>query len=137
MLAACQPDNPLHLVDGDTLRNPRETVRLQGMDAPEIMQQCVEGDRYVDCGVMAREHLRLLIDNEHVRCEGDKRDRWDRRVAMCYTVMVRDLGRRMVLDGWAVSYFDYHEEEKLARAGKRGMWRYQFERPVEWRRRND
>ena len=43
----------------------------------------------------------------------------------------------MVLDGWAVSYNkEFLAEELIARSGKKGMWKGEFEEQKQWRKKS-
>ena len=62
------------ILDGDTLRFGSERVRLEGVDALESRQHCLDsgGKRY-RCGLSAREALKEAIGSRPVRCEGSQR----------------------------------------------------------------
>ena len=56
--------------DGGTLQLAGVTYRLDGIDAPELDQMCI--DEHADtwaCGVEARDQLTKLIGGRAVRCE--------------------------------------------------------------------
>src|SRR5215216_2281542 len=56
--------------DGGTLQLGDVTYRLDGIDAPELDQMCI--DEHADgwaCGVEARDHLVKLIGGRAVNCE--------------------------------------------------------------------
>ena len=56
--------------DGGTVQVAGVTYRLDGIDAPELDQMCI--DEHADawaCGVEARDQLVKLIGNRAVRCE--------------------------------------------------------------------
>ena len=72
--------------DGDTIQLGGVTYRLDGIDAPEFDQMCI--DEHADswaCGVQARDHLAGLIGKRGVNCEDlgpDKAyNKW--RVGIC------------------------------------------------------
>ena len=73
-------------LDGDTIHFVRlgERVRLEGIDAPESQQHCLDpkGRRY-RCGQSAEEALRGYIGLQPVRCEGSQRGRYGRLIAVC------------------------------------------------------
>jgi hypothetical protein len=55
--------------DGSTIQLADVTYRLDGIDAPELDQMCI--DEHADawaCGVDARDQLSNLIGNRQVRC---------------------------------------------------------------------
>ncbi len=124
------------VTDGDTLRMGSERIRLSGIDAPELRQTCKTIAGAVKCGDIARVRLQTIIAGREVRCVGKSRDRYRRLVATC-TVRGEDIGRRMVREGWAVSYRRYStayvNEEALARNERRGLWATAFLRPDAFR----
>ncbi|WP_114945457.1 thermonuclease family protein [Microvirga calopogonii] len=124
------------VTDGDTIRIGETRIRLKGIDAPEIRQQCSRSGRSYSCGETSRRALIDLVSGETVRCRAAGRDRYQRVLARCI-VNGLDIGARMVEDGWAVSYGrDYDSEETRARNRSAGLWEGNFERPQDWRRRN-
>ena len=104
------------VTDGDTIRIGEARIRIKGIDAPEMEQRCSRAGRTYACGETARRALIDLVSGETVRCRAAGRDRYQRILARC-TVNGRDIGARMVEDGWAVSYGrDYDPEETRARS---------------------
>ena len=75
-----------------------------------------------------------------VRCEVVERDRHGRLVAKVFSPNGVDIGRRLVLAGWALAYrqysTDYVAAENQARKARRGMWRGTFVNPWMWRTAN-
>lgn len=124
--------------DGDTIRIGNERIRVMGIDAPELRQTCQQGRRAVACGVQSRDRLVAIIAGRPVRCEGKSRDKYRRLVAVCRVAGV-DVGRQMVLEGWAVAYrrysMAYVAQEGRARTLRRGIWAMSFEQPGDWRKR--
>jgi endonuclease YncB( thermonuclease family) len=56
--------------DADTLRLEGSSYRLDGIDAPELDQTCLDESGAVwPCGIEARSRLAAFIDNRVVRCE--------------------------------------------------------------------
>lgn len=120
----------LKVVDGDSLENGEERIRILDIDAPEFLQKCydVNGWKY-RCGFEADQYLRKLTSGG-VECRGKSRDRYGRVLADCYRADGLNIGREMVLRGWAVSYGDrYQKEEAQAKAARRGIWQGRFMRP--------
>ena len=131
---------PARVIDGDTIEIQDQRIRLYGIDAPERSQTCLlEGRRY-PCGIDATEALRELVRGKEVSCDGLGRDRYGRTIAICVIAGGIELGRTMVLQGWALAYrrfsLDYVREEDEARQKKLGLWRGRFRLPWEWRRVN-
>lgn len=127
------------IVDGDTIWIGKTKIRLHGIDAPEMSQECLgrDGDSY-RCGEASTDSLRILVDSEPVRCEGDTYDRYKRLIAVCYSGAV-NLNAELVRQGLALAYRryskDYISAEKEAQAAERGMWGGKFEPPWQWRRK--
>jgi len=130
---------PAHITDGDSLRIQGERIRILGIDAPELGQDCFdEGGEAIQCGVLSSEYMAALIDGRPVSCRWLERDKYRRILGHCFVEEADgtpvDLNRAMVEDGWAFSYSSYPREERQARAQKRGMWRWKVQKPQDWRR---
>ncbi len=121
--------------DGDSLRIDGKRVRIEGIDAPELGQTCKRDGAPWDCGREARDRLKALVTAGDVRCRFHGRDKYGRELGVCDAAS-RDVGREMVLSGYAVSYGRYEAEEARAEKEKRGLWAGQFVKPQEWRRTN-
>ena len=126
------------IIDGDTIEIAGERIRLHGIDAPETKQNCAdENGKEWRCGQNAAWALARIIETHWVRCEGDKRDRYGRLIAKCFTGPY-DVQAKMVRQGWAMAYrkysMDYVPQETEAQASETGIWRGQFVLPWEWRR---
>ncbi len=124
------------VIDGDSLRLDGAEIRLEGIDAPEYHQYChtAEGRKY-HCGDAAYQALKALA-GEDTSCRTLEIDRYRRGVAVCYSGGV-EINRQMVRSGWAVAYTryteDYVEDEREARAAKRGIWQGKFMKPELYR----
>jgi len=118
--------------DGDTITIGGERLRLRGMDAFEIGQQCNRGTQTYDCGRAARRALDELVARRSVRCAVSGRDRYGRGLAEC-TVGGISLNAALVEAGWAVAYGGFAAEEAAARKAGRGAWAGAFDRPDRWR----
>lgn len=121
--------------DGDTFTLAGQKVRIWGIDAPELKQQC-GGD---PCGGIARDALQELVRSRTVVCTQVDRDRYKRVVASCRAAG-RDLGEAMVRSGNALDYRRYskgryRDAERAAQARRVGMWSGEFDRPWDYRRR--
>ncbi|WP_324133421.1 thermonuclease family protein [Bosea sp. (in: a-proteobacteria)] len=121
-------------IDGDSLRLLGEELRLEGLDAPELRQSCLDaGGHEVDCGRVSRRALEALLVRGPVTCEIGKIDRYGRGLARCRQGET-DINAMLVREGHAVAYGGYRAEEEQARAAGRGIWALRFERPETWRR---
>ena len=131
----------VRVVDGDTLVAGEERIRLVGIDAPEKVQTCRDGEgQSWACGIAAREQLEALVAHGAVACAAQGHDRYGRTLAVCNAGDVADLGGALVRAGYAVAYMDkdarYAAAESAARDEGAGLWRGAFERPADWRRRH-
>src|SRR5690606_11426426 len=128
---------PAKVLDGDTIVVAGERVRLHGIDAPELDQIFWWRGERVACGMMALAALETLVAGIEVRCQPIERDRHGRLVAKAFAPDGTDIGRRLVLAGWALAYrqyaTDYVDAENEARMARRGLWRGTFAMPSEWR----
>lgn len=126
--------------DGDSLRAGELRIRLHGIDAPEIRQQCTYEGLSYPCGRQAKAYLEEIIAGQGgVMCEHLDTDRYQRLIMRCFHRGI-DIGATMVRSGWAVAYrrysHDYVADENAARAEAIGMWAGAFQHPEEWRRQN-
>ncbi|WP_193336464.1 thermonuclease family protein [Devosia beringensis] len=119
--------------DGDSFHLGDDRVRLLGLDAPELAQDCAgaDGARW-PCGRVARDRLARLLASGSIDCRPEERDRYDRLLARC-TVDDIDLGATMVAEGLAVSAGDYWNEQNAAPSAGRGIWAGGFDMPADWR----
>lgn len=143
ILAGCGQTLPAQTVtgpavarDGDSLEVGGRRVRLYGVDAPELNQQCQLNGKGWSCGYDARDTLRALVDGKIVSCQQVTIDQHQRVVGRCKAGDI-DINRMMVLRGYAVAYrhysSDYVEAENAAKAAKRGLWAGTFEAPDQYR----
>ena len=114
------------VVDGDTITIASERIRLEGVDAPEMSQNCTKANGEVwDCGREAGRALAQMTKDQSVVCDRKGRDKYGRTLAVCY-VAGEDLNANLVRRGlaWAfVKYSSiYSEEERDARAAQAGVW---------------
>lgn len=129
------------VVDGDTLIVSMTKVRLQGIDAPETDQVCLNatGGRW-NCGIESRNQLVAHIDGRQITCASDGIDAYKRTIGMC-NISDQDLNGWMVQEGWALAYVKYSTAyvrvEQDARSHERGLWKGAFIAPWDWRHRND
>lgn len=121
------------VTDGDGLVIDGQRIRLYGVDAFELRQNC---GAYA-CGRGSANALADLIGGRPVACVQMDRDRYGRIVAVC-EADGRDLGAAMVRQGHAVAYtrysYRYVLEERAARRENAGAWAHDFIFPEDWRR---
>lgn len=124
-------------VDGDTLHLNGAELRLYGIDAPELHQEC--GNPPWPCGKEAHDALAALVAGRKATCRARDVDRYGRIVATC-TAGGQDVAEALVRQGLAIAYRRYSGRyvpaEDEARQARRGLWSGPFETPEDWRRRN-
>ena len=130
------------VLDGDTLTLGGTKSRLDGIDAPEFNQICLdEKGQPWKCGFAARDALAKLIANRSVRCEDKGPDKVhpERRIGIC-TVEGMDitLNKWLVREGWALNFEPYAKGRFLADQAdaannRRAMWKGCFAAPTNWR----
>ena len=130
------------VTDGDTLRLERTIYRLDGIDAPEIDQTCLDrGDNLWPCGVAARDRLITYIGDRAVRCtdEGPDPDHKRRRRGVCSIEgEATTLNEWLVREGWALKFQPsakgrFAREEANAREHQRGLWNGCLAEPRDFR----
>jgi endonuclease YncB( thermonuclease family) len=128
--------------DGDTIQLGEVVFRLDGIDAPEFDQNCI--DDHADpwaCGVEARDQLVKLVGGRSVRCDdlGADKLRKNRRIGVCTadgdTV---SLNQQIARAGLAVSTepavkIHVKDDAAEARTALRGIWKGCFIAPAEFR----
>jgi endonuclease YncB( thermonuclease family) len=132
-----------HSQDAGTFRLDGKIYRLDGIDAPEIDQSCLdeEGKLY-PCGQRAAAELSKFIAGRSVKCDDLHADPEHprRRIGRC-SVDGIDLHHWLVQRGWAISFEPYAKgrfksDEDEAREGHFGLWKGCFTPPRDFRRWN-
>ena len=129
--------------DGGTVEVGDVTYRLDGIDAPELDQICI--DEHADawaCGVEARDQLSNLIGSRQVRCEdlGLGTIYRKRHIGICTLEgETASLNQLLVRQGFALNFEPYargrfKEDEAAAKGNRRGLWKGCFVAPQEFRR---
>ena len=75
----------------------------------------------------------VTIDGHAVVCRAFETDQHGRLLGHC-RAGAADLNREMVRSGYALAYGAFESDEREAKAGRRGLWSGEFERPRDWRR---
>ena len=128
------------IIDGDTLELEGQTIRLYGIDAPELGQTCTIKGRAYDCGKIARTALLDLTAGVAVTCrvlaaEPDA-DASEPKPGRCFA-QGYDLSEGMAYTGWALAARQVSERyvvfEARAQAAGRGLWKGRFVSPWAWR----
>jgi len=128
--------------DGDTIQLGDVTYRLDGVDAPELDQICIndQADPW-SCGIDARDQLAKLIAGRDVHCDDLGPDKLFRKrhVGVC-TVQgdSTSLNLEIAQMGLAISVepaLKAHAKDDAAKAqaDKRGLWKGCFVAPQEFR----
>ena len=139
------------IIDGDTLHINEHKIRFEGIDAPEIKQQCKKDYLKVSsiigftlrknyyCGIISKKRLEQKIKNSKIKCISLSKDRYKRHLATCYKNKI-NLNKWMVRNGYAVAYKRYSKQylndEKYAKENELGIWKGSFLRPEKWRKLN-
>ena len=122
------------VIDGDTIEVDGETIRLAGIDAPEIGQPCDDHGRLTSCGRDAAFALKKLVDlaNASPTCEKAA----GKDASTCW-IGGTDLAETLLINGHATALNDaplrYRLAEKRARDVPLGIWKGQFASPAAWR----
>jgi len=128
--------------DGDTIQLGDTTFRLDGIDAPEFDQVCI--DDHADswaCGIEARNQLTRLIGGRPVHCDDLGPDRSFRRrhTGICSVEgESTSLNQQLVRNGFALSAepamkAHFKEDEAAAKDARNGLWKGCFVAPQEFR----
>ena len=139
------------VVDGDTVHIDNYKLRLEGIDAPEMRQQCKKESFKISffigltfykdysCGRVSKEKLITKIDTTEIKCISSSKDRYKRYIATCFKGKI-NLNQWMVRNGFAIAYRKYSKkyvpDEVFAKENKLGLWQGKFMEPEKWRKLN-
>ncbi|WEX75789.1 thermonuclease family protein [Sinorhizobium numidicum] len=126
---------PASTIDGDTIEIAGERIQLNGVDAPEDWQVCLDetGADY-RCGKEATLALEAFLSaSRPTRCEFAGRDRYRRFIGTCFRADGRDVNRWLVETGNAIDWERYSNglyasAQEMARSARAGIWRGQTDR---------
>jgi len=131
------------ILDGDTIELDGQVLHLQGIDAPELGQQCTIKGRAYDCGMISRTALMDLTAGTPVVCTltGSRPADQDEGVPARCSADGYDLSEGMTYTGWALvdraaqapEVALYAARVDRARQARRGLWRGRFIAPWAWR----
>jgi endonuclease YncB( thermonuclease family) len=114
------------VIDGDTIEISGRHVRLEGIDAPEMVQTCSDraGNAW-PCGRTAAKALEHLVAGGSLTCNDQGTDKYGRMLGVCFSG-TRDVNAEMVRQGLAWAFVKYSRsyvrEEAEARALHIGIW---------------
>ena len=139
------------VVDGDTIHINNYKFRLEGIDAPEMRQQCKKESFKISsligftfykdysCGRVSKEKLITKIKTSEIKCISSSKDRYKRYIATCFKGKT-NLNQWMVRNGFAIAYRRYSKkyvpDEEFAKENKLGLWQGKFMEPEKWRKLN-
>ena len=139
------------VVDGDTIHINNYKFRLEGIDAPEMRQQCKKESFKISfligftfykdysCGRVSKEKLITKINTSEIKCISSSKDRYKRHIATCFKGKT-NLNKWMVRNGFAIAYRRYSKkyvpDEVFAKENKLGLWQGKFMEPEKWRKLN-
>ena len=134
---------PATIPDGNTLIVGGVTYRLDGIDAPQTDQTCLDdkGAAWI-CGIEARDRLREHVGQRDVRCtdHGADSSAGKRRIGECFAAdETVSLNQWMVRQGWALNLgrsvkSRFKAERDAASAAREGLWKGCFVAPDDLRR---
>jgi endonuclease YncB( thermonuclease family) len=128
--------------DGNTIQLGDLTYRLDGVDAPELDQMCI--DDHADpwtCGLDARDQLTKLIGGRPVHCEdrGPDKNFRKRHLGVCTVAgETASLNQLLVRQGFALNLEPpakgrFEKDQASARDDRKGLWKGCFVSPQQFR----
>ena len=139
------------IIDGDTVHIDNYKIRFEGIDAPEMKQQCKKSKLKISsiigyifyenyyCGKVSKNNLETKINGSKIKCISSSKDRYKRYLATCFKDEI-NLNQWMVRNGHAVAYRRYSKkyifDEDFAKVNKLGLWQGKFLSPEKWRKLN-
>ncbi|WP_306753069.1 thermonuclease family protein [Paracoccus actinidiae] len=141
MAPATRVAGAVSVIDGDTIAIRKRSIRILGIDAPELDQTCQDAAGQTwHCGADARHALAAHVARQQVSCHVAGQDRYGRDLARCATGGT-DLAEWLVREGWAIPTGEesarYRAAGREAEASRTGIWAGSFMRSVDWRRAGD
>lgn len=142
--ALCRPpdlEGRASAIDGDTLElsspgDVHTVIRLIGVEAPELFQECRDADGPWSCGRAARQALEELVGGRTLACSPCGMAPDGTLEATCRADGL-DIGAEMLRTGLATTdaFFSnaMHSAEVSARRAGRGLWRGDWVHPRAWR----
>ncbi len=127
------------VIDGNTLQIAGTRIALEGIDAPELAQQCQRAGETHPCGQIAATALSERIGARDITCLQFDREDDGTVLARCW-IGRHELNRWMVREGFALAdrrhSGEYVPDEEFASIAGIGIWSGTFQPPWEFRRDN-
>lgn len=126
-------------LSGDTMRISGRVVKLYEIEAPERTQSCKRANgRSWNCGEAAQRALERFTRRDTVTCEIARQAAAGQPMhATCRTAAGTDIGGELVREGHVFAgsgfFASYSAQQDEAKAGKRGVWDGDAQRPAEYR----
>jgi endonuclease YncB( thermonuclease family) len=128
--------------DANTIQLGDVTYRLDGVDAPELDQVCI--DDHADpwsCGVDARDQLTRLVGGHSIHCDdlGPDKARRKRHLGLCSVEgETVSLNQQLIRLGFAMNYqpsakSQFDKDQAAAKDDRKGIWKGCFVAPQEFR----
>ena len=123
---------------GDLVRIGTTTVRLSGIEAPDVEQRCGgDAKKTWACGEAARNALTRLVKGKTVRCDLSGTDDAGFAMGSCDAGAGQNLSATLVSEGAVFAAGSFLSSlstlEADAKAKKAGIWRGEAERPSDYR----
>jgi endonuclease YncB( thermonuclease family) len=143
LLLLLVPVAPLCAQDANIIKLDGKTFRLEGIDAPEVDQNCLgeDGELY-RCGRKAAEELARFVAERPIQCDDLHADTAypKRRIGRCAVDGI-DVHHWLVEHGWALNLEPHAKgrfktDETDAQRGHFGLWKGCFVAPRDFRKWN-
>lgn len=112
------------VISGNELHVGKRAVRLFGITAPGLDDQCAVGGAKIRCGIVAWAELIKLADGRYISCDVESKSE-EAIFATCYISEV-DMNEALVRSGWAKTVLEqtdrYAVDETDAKESQRGLW---------------
>ena len=128
------------VIDGDTLVIKDTKIRLAGVDAPELKQNCFKNKKVEPCGKIIKSKVEQATENKEVICNSLGTDMYGRVLGECFVKDI-NINEWLIREGLAVYYYNknckhYKQLEKQAKKEKLGLWDTKFTEPKKFRKEN-
>ena len=128
----------LKVVDGDTIKYNKTSMRMAYIDTFEKEQECSCDGEIIKCGIYVKNILSDFIKDKEIDCETIGKDKYGRLISECYANGY-SISRYLLENGYAYLYKKnkYSKYFKDAFNNKKGLFSCEyFEHPYIYRKRN-